>query len=141
MRPNLATDPARRDASAVAFVARLQRWWGAALPRGTVTLVQADVSGIPPRNAEDSVNEVARTHGGHCISPVDDATLLVAFASARDGFDAVRDLAGRLNARVAAATGEANPRTGSYRGEVASTAARLLKLAAPGQVVIDRADG
>ena len=138
VRPNLATDPARRDASAVAFVARLQRWWGAALPRGTVTLVQADVSGIPPRNAEDSVNEVARTHGGHCISPVDDATLLVAFASARDGFDAVRDLAGRLNARVAAATGEANPRTGSYRGEVASTAARLLKLAAPGQVVIDR---
>ena len=44
MRPNLATDPARRDASAAAFVARLQRWWGAALPTGTVTLVLADVS-------------------------------------------------------------------------------------------------
>ena len=34
VRPNLATDPARRDASAAAFVARLRRWWGAALPTG-----------------------------------------------------------------------------------------------------------
>ena len=49
VRANLATDPARRDASAAAFVARLQRWWGAALPTGTVTLVLADVSARAPR--------------------------------------------------------------------------------------------
>src|SRR3990172_3127010 len=138
LRPNLATDPGRRDASAAAFVARLQRWWGAALPRGTVTLVLADVSTTPAQNAEDSVNDVARAHRGHCVSPVDDGPLTVAFASAQDGFDAARELAGRFDARVAAVTGEAEPRAGSYRGESASgAAARLLKLADRGQVLID----
>ncbi len=67
LRPNLATDPGRRDASAAAFVARLQRWWGAALPRGTVTLVLADVSATAAQSAEDSVNEVAGAHRGHCV--------------------------------------------------------------------------
>ena len=46
VRANLATDPARRDASAAAFVARLRRWWGADLPSGTVTLVLADVAPV-----------------------------------------------------------------------------------------------
>ncbi len=32
VRPNLATDPEQRNASAADFVARLQRWWGAGLP-------------------------------------------------------------------------------------------------------------
>ena len=59
VRANLATDPARRDASAAAFVARLRRWWGAALPGGTVTLVLADVGAVPARDAEESVDEVA----------------------------------------------------------------------------------
>ena len=99
----------------------------------------ADVSTMPARNAEDSVDEVARAHGGHCVSPVDDGPLLVAFASAQDGVDAARELAGRLDARVAAVTGEAEPRAGSYRGETASAAARLLELAEPGQVLIDDA--
>ena len=138
VRPNLATDPGRRDASAAAFVARLQRWWGAALPRGTVTLVLADVSTMPAQSAEDSVNEVARAHRGHCVSSVDDGPLMVAFASAQDGFDAARELASRFDARVAAVTGEAEPRAGSYRGESASeAAARLLKMAVRGQVLID----
>ena len=53
VRPNLATDPARRDASASVFVARLARWWGSALPSGTVTLVLAEVSTRPAREAED----------------------------------------------------------------------------------------
>ena len=47
VRSNLATDPGRRDASAAGFVARLRRWWGADLPRGTVTLVLADVGNVP----------------------------------------------------------------------------------------------
>ena len=116
VRRNLATDPARRDASAAAFVARLRRWWGADLPTGTVTLVLADVSAMPARAREASVDEVARAHRGHCVSPVDDGPLLVAFASAADGFDAARELAGGLGARVAAVTGEAEPRAGSYQG-------------------------
>ena len=124
MRPNLATDPARRDASAAAFVARLRRWWGAALPTGTVTLVLADVSTMPAREAEDSVDEVAGAHRGHCVSPVDDGPLLAAFASAQDGFDAARELAGRFDARVAAVTGEAEPRAGTLPGRGGSRGGR-----------------
>ena len=65
------------------------------------------------------MDEVARAHRGHCVSPVDDGPLTAAFASAQDGFDAARELAGRFDARVAAVTGEAEPRAGSYRGESA----------------------
>ena len=130
VRPNLATDPARRDASAAAFVARLRRWWGADLPTGTVTLVLADVSTMPTRSAEDSVDEVARAHRGHCVSPADDGPLTGRRSRRpQDGFDAARELAGRLDARVAAVTGEAEPRAGSYRGEPAAAAARLLTMA------------
>ena len=78
VRANLATDPARRDASAAAFVARLRRWWGADLPSGTVTLVLADTG-------EDEADEVARAHGGHCVSPAGDGPQLLAFAAAEDG--------------------------------------------------------
>ena len=98
----------------------LRRWWGAALPRGTVTLVLADVSAVSARNAEDSVSEVARAHRGHCVSPVDDGPLLAAFASAQDGFDAARELAGGLDARVAASLSRREPSAGSYRGEPAA---------------------
>jgi WD40 repeat protein/class 3 adenylate cyclase/tRNA A-37 threonylcarbamoyl transferase component Bud32 len=134
MRANLATDPGRRDASAAAFVARLQRWWGAALPTGRVTLVLADAG----TNAEESVSEVADAHGGHSVSPVDDdGPLLLAFASAQDALEAAAELAARLDARLAAATGEAEPRAGSYRGEPAADAARLLERADRRQVVVD----
>ena len=78
---------------------------------------------MPARNAEASVDEVARAHRGHCVSPVDDGPLMAAFASAEDGFDAARELASRFDARVAAVTGEAELRAGSYRGEPASAAA------------------
>ncbi len=139
VRPSLATDPARRDTSAAVFVARLQRWWGAALPSGTVTLVLADVPTMPAESAEQSVDEVARAHRGHCVSPVDDGPLLAAFGSVQDGFDAARDLAGRFDARVAAVTGEAEPLAGSYRGQLASAASRLLMAADHGQVVVDQA--
>ena len=139
VRRSLATDPARRDPSAAAFVARLQRWWGAALPRGTVTLVLADVSTMPAPVAADSVIEVAGAHGGHSVSPADEGPVMVAFASAQDGVDAGRDLAGRFDARVGAATGKAEPGAGSYRGAVASAAARLLEVADRGQVVVDEA--
>ena len=40
------------------------------------------------------MSDAARAHRGHCVSPVDDGPLLVAFASAQDGLDAARDLAG-----------------------------------------------
>jgi WD40 repeat protein/tRNA A-37 threonylcarbamoyl transferase component Bud32 len=139
VRPNLATDPGRREASAAVFVSRLQRWWGAALPRGTVTLVLADVSTTRTRDAEGSVDEVARAFRGHCVSPVDDGPLMVAFASPEDAFDASRELASRFDARVAVVTGEAEPRAGSYRGESASEAARLLERADRGEVLIDDA--
>ena len=51
---------------------RLWRWWGGALPRGTVTLALADVGAMPARSAEDSVSEVAGAYRGNCVSPVDD---------------------------------------------------------------------
>ena len=137
VRANLATDPARRDASAIALVARLQRWWGADLPSGTATLVLADLSTLPARNAEHSVDEVARKHRGLCLSPVDDGPLMAAFASAQDGFDVTRELAGRFDARVVAVTGEAELRAGGYRGEVPSGAVRLLKMAERGQAFVD----
>ena len=139
VRRSLATDPERRDASAAAFVARLRRWWGAELPTGTVTLVLADVSTLAAQSAEDSVAEVARAHGGHSVSPAHDGVLTAAFASAQDGLDAALELAGSLEARVSAVTGEAELRSGSYQGETASAAARLLELADPRQVLIDDA--
>ena len=84
------------------------------------------------------MDEVARAHRGHCLAPLEDGPLLVAFESAQDGLDAARHLAGRFDARVAAATGEAEPRAGTLPGRrVASETARLLKLAGPGQVVVD----
>ena len=138
VRPNLATDPARRDASAAAFVARLQRWWGAALPTGNGHAragrrehdARAERGGLGERGRR------ART-GATASHPSTTGRCWSAFASAQDGFDAARELAGRFDARVAAVTGEAEPRAGSYRGEPASAAARLLKLAEPGQVLID----
>jgi WD40 repeat protein/tRNA A-37 threonylcarbamoyl transferase component Bud32 len=130
MRANLATDPLRRDVSAPAFIARLRRWWGADLPRGTVTLVLAD-------DAEASVDEVARTHRGHCVAAAADGPVLAAFASVEDGFDAARELATRLGSRVAAVTEEAEPQVGSYGGESGAAAGRLLNLTEPGQVLVD----
>jgi WD40 repeat protein/tRNA A-37 threonylcarbamoyl transferase component Bud32 len=138
VRPNLATDPTRRDASAAVLVARLERWWGAALPSGTVTLVLADVNTLPARSVEDSVSEIARAHRGHCVSPVDDGPLFVAFESVQDGFDVALELGRRFDGRVAAAMGEAKPEAGTYRGEVAAAAARLLNLADQGQVLVDQ---
>ena len=130
VRANLATDPLRRDASASAFVARLRRWWGADLPRGTVTLVLAD-------DAEASVDEVARAHRGYCVAPAGDEPVLAAFASAQDGFDAARELATRLGSRVAAVTEQAEPLAGTYRGKSAAAATQLFNLTEPGQVLID----
>ena len=139
LRPNLATDPERRDASAAALVTRLERWWGMGLPTGRVTLVLADVSSMPARDAETSVTDVARAHQGECVAPADDGPLLAAFASAEDGLAAARELAGGHDARVVAVTGEAEPRAGGYPGVSASKAARLLEMTDRGQVVIDDA--
>jgi WD40 repeat protein/tRNA A-37 threonylcarbamoyl transferase component Bud32 len=139
VRPNLATDPDRRDASAATFVARLERWWGAALPSGAVTLVLADVGTLPARNAEDAVHRAAAARGGHSVAPSADGPLLAAFASAEAASEAARELASRLHARVALVTGEAEPEAGSYRGDAATGADLLLTTAGPGQVVVDDA--
>ncbi|PWU17451.1 MAG: hypothetical protein C5B48_15920, partial [Candidatus Rokuibacteriota bacterium] len=137
VRANLATDPDRRDASATAFTAKLARWWGSGLPVGTVTLVLADVGAADSRHAEATADEVASAHRGYIVAQTDGEPLTVACASAHDGLDAARDLAGRIGARVAAVTGEEEPTAGSYRGEVAIRAAQLLETAHQGQVVID----
>ena len=137
VRPNLATDPGRRDASAARLRRQAAAMVGRRPPEGNGHARARRREHRARTNAEDSVNEVARAHRGHCVSPVDDGPLMLAFASAQDGFDAARELAGRFDARVAAVTGEAEPRAGSYRGESASEAARLLELADRGQVLID----
>ena len=76
-------------------------WPTCACPRGT------------PRT---SVNDVAGAHRGHCVAPVDDGPLLAAFASARDGLDAARELAGRLDARGGRGHGRGEPRAGELPG-------------------------
>jgi WD40 repeat protein/tRNA A-37 threonylcarbamoyl transferase component Bud32 len=133
IRSNLATDPVRRDGSAAAFVARLQRWWGAELPTGTVTLILADVDGSP----EAAVDDVARAHSGRSIASAADGPVMMAFPSAQDGLAAASELACHLGARVAAVTGEAEPRAGRYPAEPASGATRLLELAGVGEVLLD----
>ena len=137
VRANLATDPARRDASAAAVAARLRRWWGAELPSGRVTLVLVDASVGSARGAEGSVDQIARAHGGHAVAPGGDGPLLAAFASADDGLDAARELAEGLGARVAAVTGDAEPGAGTYAGAPTAGATRLLESAGRGQVLID----
>ena len=137
VRPNLAIDPARRDASAPAVVTRLLRWWGAGLPTGTVTLVLADLTTLPTRSAEEKLDEVARAHRGMCVAPAAEGPLTAAFASVEDALDAAREFAARYGARLAMATGEAEPRAGAYEGEVASAAARLLIRVEAGDVVVD----
>jgi WD40 repeat protein/tRNA A-37 threonylcarbamoyl transferase component Bud32 len=136
VRPNLATDPERRDASAASFVARLRQWWGADLPAGEVTLVMADAEGSA--EGEDAVDELVRVQAGHRVSPSDDGPHVVAFSSGEDGFETARALA-EGGARVGVATGDAVPRAGAYVGELAEAAARRLALADPRQVVLDDA--
>ena len=59
----------RRDPSAPAFVARLQRWWGGALPSGTVTLL-ARRRGLARKGCGGvRATRSSRAHRGHCISP------------------------------------------------------------------------
>jgi WD40 repeat protein/tRNA A-37 threonylcarbamoyl transferase component Bud32 len=128
VRRSLATDPAQRDPSAAAFVARLRRWWGADLPAGTVTLVLSD-------GPEELADEVARRHGGHAVAPSGEGPLLMAFASAATGLGAARELA-EAGARLAVVTGAARPTGGSYRSPAVS---RLLEEAAGGQVLVDDA--
>src|SRR5262245_454420 len=97
VRSSLSDDPARRCASATAFVASLRRWWGAELPSGTVTFVMTDA-------AEGLAHRVAHVHGGHCVEPVDDGPLLAVFRSADAGIAAARELAAGGAERVAAVT-------------------------------------
>jgi WD40 repeat protein/tRNA A-37 threonylcarbamoyl transferase component Bud32/energy-coupling factor transporter ATP-binding protein EcfA2 len=137
LRPNLATDPARRDVSASALVARLRRWWGAELPTGTVTLLVVDPSPRPTREAEDALDEIARAHGGHVVSSVDDGLLLVAFGSAHEGLDAARGIAVRDGSAVAVVTDEMQPLAGTYEGSSVSAAHRLLAFAGREYVLLD----
>src|SRR5262245_28474445 len=136
VRPSLSADPARRDPSATAFVARLRRWWGADLPSGTVTFVMIEAAAA---TAEELADGVARAHGGHCVAPADGGPLLTVFRSADDGIAAARVLAADGDGRVAAVTGVARPDDGGYRGALVSSAAQLLELAGPGQVLLDDA--
>jgi WD40 repeat protein/tRNA A-37 threonylcarbamoyl transferase component Bud32 len=137
VRPNLATDPGRRDVSAAAFVARLRRWWGSDLPAGAVTIVLAEAG--PRGEDEGAMEQLAREHGGHRVAPREDGPHVLAFASRRNAFEAARTLAVELGARVGVATGDAVPYAGRYDGALAEAAARRLALAGPRQVVLDGA--
>jgi WD40 repeat protein/energy-coupling factor transporter ATP-binding protein EcfA2 len=128
VRRSLATDPARRDPSASAFVARLRRWWGADLPAGTVTLVLSD-------RPEEVGDDVARRHGGHAVAPAGDGSLLMAFGSAAAGLGAACELAAG-DGRAAIVTGDARPTGGTYSS---AAVAGLLESAAGGQVLVDDA--
>ena len=136
VRPSLATDPGRREASAASFVARLRRWWGADLPAGAVTLVVADIEDSAER--EEALDELVRANGGQRVASSEDGPHVVAFSSNDDAFKAARALAER-GARVGVATGDAVRRAGTYEGELADLAARQLALADPRQVVLDSA--
>ena len=137
LRSNLAIDPSRRDVSAAVLVARLRRWWGAELPAGTVTLVLVDSSSRPVREAEDALGEIARAHGGHIVSPDGAGPLMVAFASTRAALDGARAAAARDGSAVAVATGEMQPRAGTYEGSSVSAALALLASTGRGHVLLD----
>ena len=129
----------RRDASAAAFVARLQRWWGADLPTGDGHARAGRherYGGAATRRTRWTRSPRAR---GHCVSPGRRRAADCVGVRVGPGRLRRRSRARRpIDARVAAVTGEAEPRAGTLRGGADGRGRRLLEAGRVGEAGRDR---
>ncbi len=164
LRLGLATDPARRPATAGEFVEQLRAGWGSTLPTGVLTfclteiegsaaLWEADPAGMARAlvRHDELVADVVEAHRGRCVKSIGegDATVSV-FPAALDAVAAAIALQQRLpvatdgtegepmasRVRVALHSGEAEQRSGDYVGATLRIAAQLRGLADGGQIVL-----
>ena len=97
VRPNLATDPWRRDASATAFVARLQRWWGApCTDEGGDGALGGTSDAMPAGPTEPSWTRSLERTAATARAMARRAADVSAFTRPHDGLDAARELAASL---------------------------------------------
>jgi WD40 repeat protein/tRNA A-37 threonylcarbamoyl transferase component Bud32 len=163
LRRGLATDPARRPASAGELVEHLRAGWGSTLPAGELTFCLTEIEGAtalwesdPAGMAralvrhDELVADVVEAHRGRCVGSMGagEATMSV-FPAAVDAVAAAVALQQRLTAatgaieaeprmrvRVALHSGEAELRGGGYAGVTVKVAAELRGLADGGQIVL-----
>ncbi len=164
LRIGLATDPARRPATAGELVEQLRAGWGSTLPTGVLTFCLTEIEGSaalwetdPAGMAralvrrDELVAGVVEAHRGRCVKSVGegDATVSV-FPAALDAVAAAIALQQRLpvatdgtdgepmapRVRVALHSGEAEQRGGDYFGATLKIAAQLRGLADGGQIVM-----
>src|SRR5262245_47622424 len=153
LRRGLASDPARRPASAGQLAARLRADHNA-LPSGVVTFLatelaesgllwdaHGDVMTAVCDRIDDVVSDVVDAHAGHLVKPMAEGdTTFSAFAEASAAVLAARDLHTRLageqwpraievRIRAALHSGEAGLRDGVYTGPAVNRAVRLRALA------------
>jgi class 3 adenylate cyclase len=131
------------------------------IPNGTITFLFTDIEGstqlwekhpevMPAALARHDLllHAAIELHAGRVIKTTGDGILAV-FASAADAVRAVVDGQralqaepwpglGSVRARMALHTGEAEPRDGDYYGPVLNRTARLMAVAAGGQVVLSQ---
>jgi WD40 repeat protein/class 3 adenylate cyclase len=165
VRAGLATDPAKRVATAGELVERLRAGWGATLPTGVLTFCLTDIEGStahwshePAAMAralvrhDELVADVVEQHGGRFLKSMGEGDATVsAFVAATEAIKAMIALQGRLandalgpdelrlRVRAALHTGEAEQRDGDYFGPTLNVAARIRGLAAGGEVYLSAA--
>ena len=163
LRRGLATDPARRPASASELAERLRAGRFESLPRGVVTFMStgvagaaalwdahADVMAAAVDRLDDVVAEVVDDLGGRLVTWVGGDTWFAVFAEASAAAAAALALHRRVAAerwpralelrlRAAVHSGEAELRDGEYHGLTVHLAGRLLATAPPGRTVVSQA--
>jgi glutamate dehydrogenase len=162
LRRGLASDPARRPASAGQLAARL-RADHHALPSGVVTFLatelaesgslwdtHGDVMTAVCDRIDDAVSDVVDARGGHLLKPMAEGdTTFSAFKEASAAALAARDLHTRLSAeqwpraveiriRAALHSGEAGLRDGVYTGPAVNRVVRLRALAPEGVTIVSQ---
>ena len=163
IRAGLATDPARRPATAGEFVERLRAGWGSTLPTGVLTFCMTDIIGSTPLWDTDPagmakalvhhtelVSDVMERHGSRSIHSMGEGGSTVSvFDAALDAVAAAVELQQHLDeqpddgaagpalrVRAALHTGEAQRRDGDYIGVTLNLVARVRALADAGQVFV-----
>ncbi len=164
IRLGLATDPARRPASAGELVERLRAGWAAALPTGVVTFLVSDIESSAALWASDPaamaralvrhdalVVDAVQAHGGRLIastgegdatvSAFDSAPAAVAAALAAHRALQAEDWAAgfRITGRFALHTGASERIGTTYIGPAIIVASRLRAQAEAGQIFLSSA--
>lgn len=164
LRAGLATDPARRPATAGELVERLRSGWAEALPSGVVTFLLSDIEGSTKLWADDPaamaealvrhdelLADAAEAHGGRFLKSKGegDSTFSVfdsAPAALQAAIEANRATAEepwpaglRISVRFGLHTGEAQRRSVDYFGPAVNLAARVRGQADGGQIFVSSA--